>query len=148
MRAVAKWRGFGVSRLPFQPNHETARPRYRETASAFRRGRFAAPACQNHRQRVKLAPQGIERQVQSLEREGSKEGTVAGLSKDHVRAADEILVTKEGNAFPTGDLGTVSEAEVLCLERFHAKFIEDRCRDDAVNRAGVDQKLDGPGIVR
>ncbi len=97
---------------------------------------------------MELAPQGIKREAQSLKREGSQEGTVTRLSKDHVRAADEILVPKEGNAFATGDLGTVSEAEVLCLEWLHTKLVKDRCRHDAVNRARVDQKLDGPGIVR
>jgi hypothetical protein len=52
---------------------------------------------------VQLAAKRVERQTKSFEREGAEEIAVAGLSKDHVSAADEVFETKKGNAFSTGD---------------------------------------------
>lgn len=97
---------------------------------------------------MELSLQGVEREAEGSEREGTKEIAVTGLAKNHVSSADAVLVAKKGAPFSPRDFPAISEPEVLGRKRLDSQFVENRCRNNAIDRTRIDQKLDLTHLLR
>ncbi len=113
-----------------------------------RRSRMTGREPQNHWQWLELTAKGVERQAQGFEGQSAEKPAVARFAEDHVSAADPLTIPEQSDSLSTGYFTAIGEPEFLSAERSNTEPSENRCWNDRVNCAGIDQQFERLGPVR
>src|SRR5438477_5738217 len=98
---------------------------------------------QQHSHRDQLPLERIEDQPNALQGRCAKKWLVAFFPENYRRRAAFALEFKISISNSTADGGSVCESKIDCAMRTDAELLQCGCGHKTINRAGVDQKIDG-----